>query len=48
MVGSSNLIRVGVARDPSQAIPVQGTYNGAREDFLEMSVDVKVTAEPIE
>jgi len=47
LVGGSNLIRVAVARDPSQAIPAQGTYVGLAEDFLEMSVDITVTAEPL-
>ncbi|MFQ5775565.1 MAG: transglutaminase N-terminal domain-containing protein [Kiloniellaceae bacterium] len=47
LVGGPNLIRVAVARDPSQAIPVQGTYTGSKEDFLDMSVEVVVTAEPI-
>ncbi len=44
LVGGANLIRVGVARDPSQAIPLQGSYLGAPEDFIDMQVDVKVTA----
>jgi len=44
IVGGPNLIRVAVARDPSQAIPVLGTYIGLAEDFLEMSVDITVTA----
>lgn len=43
MVGGGNLIRVGVARDPSQAIPLQGSYNGTPEDFLDMTVEVTVT-----
>lgn len=42
LVGGANLIRVGVARDPSQAIPVQGTYFGAAEDFAGMTVEVEV------
>jgi len=44
IVGGPNLIRVAVARDPSQAIPVQGTFLGLAEDFLEMSVEITVTA----
>jgi transglutaminase-like putative cysteine protease len=44
LVGGANLIRVGVARDPSQAIPLQGSYFGAPEDFIDMQVDVKVAA----
>ena len=43
LVGGTNLIRVAVARDPSQAVPLQGSYNGAAEDFLDMSVEVVVT-----
>ncbi len=43
--GGGNLIRVAVARDPTQAAPVQGTYIGAADDFLDMEVTVRVTAE---
>jgi transglutaminase-like putative cysteine protease len=43
LVGGARLIRVGVARDPSQAIPLQGSFYGAGEDFLDMSVEVQVT-----
>ena len=46
LVGGPNLIRVAVARDPSQAIPVEGTYSGAAEDFIDMSVEVTVHAGP--
>ncbi|HSR72815.1 MAG TPA: transglutaminase family protein [Kiloniellales bacterium] len=46
LVGGPNLIRVAVARDPSQAIPVQGSYNGLAEDFLDMTVEVSVHAQP--
>ncbi len=34
------------ARDPAQAVPVQGTYSGAAEDFIDMTVEVTVHAEP--
>jgi transglutaminase-like putative cysteine protease len=44
LVGGPNLIRVGVARDPHQAIPLQGSYNGATADFIDMQVEVRVTA----
>ena len=44
LVGGRNLIRVAVTRDPAQAIPLAGTYVGAREDFLGMTVEVVVTA----
>ena len=47
LVGGTNLIRVAVARDPSQAIPLQGSYAGAADDFLDMTIDVTVTAEDI-
>lgn len=44
IVGGSNLIRVAVARDPSQAIPVKGTFVGNPEDFRDMRAEVKVTS----
>lgn len=47
IIGNRNLIRVGVARDPSQAVPLEGSYAGAASDFLDMSVDVSVRAEPL-
>ena len=46
LVGGPNLIRVAVARDPAQAVPVQGSYTGLAEDFIDMSVEVTVHAEP--
>jgi transglutaminase-like putative cysteine protease len=45
LVGGHNLIRVAVARDPSQAIPLAGSYKGEKEDFVSMSVEVTVTTE---
>ena len=42
-VGGENLIRVAVARDPSQAVPMAGSFEGTLEDFIEMDVDVVVT-----
>ncbi len=45
IVGGGNLIRVGVTRDPQQAVPVAGTFTGAREDFLDLFVEVTVRAE---
>ena len=44
LVGGRNLIRVAVARDASQAVPLSGSYNGQPEDYLGMSVEVTVTA----
>lgn len=43
LVGGANLIRVAVAREPFQAVPLQGSYYGAAEDFLDMEVAVRVT-----
>ncbi len=40
--GGANLIPVAVARDPSHALPVSGTYEGKPEDFVEMEVVVEV------
>lgn len=45
IVGGPSLIRVAVARDPSQAIPLTGSYNGAADDFVAMGVEVTVRAE---
>ena len=42
IIGGENLIRVGVARDPSQAIPLQGSYFGPSEAFENMDVCVDV------
>lgn len=46
IVGGQSLIRVAVARDPRQAIPVSGTYYGAADDFLGLDVDVGVRRVP--
>lgn len=45
LIGGRNLIRVAVARDASQAAPLIGSYSGAPEDFVSMSVEVQVAAE---
>jgi transglutaminase-like putative cysteine protease len=45
IVGNRDLIRVAVARDPRQAIPLSGTYFGRSSDELGMSVTVNVTTE---
>ena len=44
IIGGSNLIRVAVARDPTQAVPLSGSWTGAPADFLGMTVDVQVTS----
>ncbi len=43
IVGNRDLIRVAVARDPRQAIPLQGTFFGAASDYLGMTVSVDVS-----
>jgi len=45
IVGSHDLIRIAVARDPRQAIPLTGSYDGDAKDYLDMSVQVNVTTE---
>ncbi len=45
IVGSRDLVRVGVARQPRQALPLSGTYIGRRDDPMGMSVQVNVTSE---
>jgi transglutaminase-like putative cysteine protease len=45
IVGNRGLIRVAVARAPSQAVPLSGSYQGRPEDFIEMTVQVNVTTE---
>jgi transglutaminase-like putative cysteine protease len=42
IVGNRDLIRVGVARTPNQAVPLSGTYWGESEDELGMEVSVNV------
>ncbi len=41
IVGNQNLVRVAVARDPRQAVPLSGSYFGAAQDALEMNVSVE-------
>ena len=43
IIGNRDLIRVAVARDPSQAMPLSGTYAGSPDDELGMKVQVNVT-----
>jgi len=44
IVGNHDLIRVAVARDPRQAVPISGTWTGFPSDHLGMTVEVEVTA----
>jgi len=43
-VGNKNLIRVAVAADPREVIPLQGTWFGTAADHVAMKVAVNVTA----
>jgi len=45
IVGNRDLIRVAVARNPEQAVPLSGTYWGDRDDELAMEVEVNVKTE---
>jgi transglutaminase-like putative cysteine protease len=42
LTGGNQLIRVGVARDPSQAPPIAGSWFGEAGDYLGMTVSVAV------
>jgi transglutaminase-like putative cysteine protease len=42
LLGGNQLIRVGVARDPSQAAPIAGSWYGEPGDYLGMTVNVAV------
>jgi transglutaminase-like putative cysteine protease len=44
IVGSRDLIRVAVARDPRQAVPLHGVYLGAADAFREMEVNISVVS----
>ena len=42
LLGANQLIRVGVARHPSQAAPIAGSWYGEADDYLGMTVNVIV------
>jgi transglutaminase-like putative cysteine protease len=44
IIGGAALIRVAVTRDPSQASPISGSFDGELDDYLGMSVEVTVTS----
>ena len=44
LVGNRDLIRVAVARDPRQAIPLHGTYLGSADAFVGMDVSIAVSS----
>jgi transglutaminase-like putative cysteine protease len=43
IIGGEALIRVAVTRDPAQASPIAGSYDGELNDYLGMNVEVTVT-----
>jgi transglutaminase-like putative cysteine protease len=45
IVGNADLVRVAIARDPRQAVPLHGTWSGLGSDYLGMDVTVDVTVE---
>jgi transglutaminase-like putative cysteine protease len=45
IVGNRDLIRVAVARDARNAVPLSGTWTGFPSDYLGMSVEVSVTSD---
>jgi transglutaminase-like putative cysteine protease len=44
IIGNRGLVRVAVARDPYQAVPMWGTWHGRPSSYLGMTVDVEVTS----
>ncbi|KFL29508.1 transglutaminase [Devosia riboflavina] len=46
ILGSRDLIRVGVAREPSQARPLTGNFIGSRDSYMGMKVEVNVSSIP--
>lgn len=45
ILGNEGLIRVAIAREPSEALPLSGSYSGLPSDDLGMEVTVKVVRE---
>jgi transglutaminase-like putative cysteine protease len=44
IIGTRDLVRVAVARDPRQAIPLHGTYLGSADAFVGMDVSINVVS----
>jgi transglutaminase-like putative cysteine protease len=44
IVGNRDLVRVAVARDPRQAVPLHGVYLGSADAFVEMEVNINVVS----
>jgi transglutaminase-like putative cysteine protease len=47
IVGTRDLIRVAVARDPRQAIPLHGTYLGSADAFVGMEISIRVVSDDV-
>jgi transglutaminase-like putative cysteine protease len=47
IVGSHDLIRVAIGRDPAQAVPLWGSWTGFPSDALGLTVEVHVTASTV-
>ncbi len=45
LVGGRNLIRVAVAREATQAVPLVGSFTGNPDNFLALNVALEVAAE---
>jgi transglutaminase-like putative cysteine protease len=45
IVGNADLIRVAIARDPRQAVPLYGSWIGNAGDFISMDVSVECRAQ---
>lgn len=48
IIGSERLIRVGVGRDPEQAMPIKGTFTGSTDVVVTATVDVQVRTLPLQ
>jgi transglutaminase-like putative cysteine protease len=46
LIGGSQLIRVGVARDPKHAAPISGSWFGAPDSYIGMQASVQVRRQP--
>jgi transglutaminase-like putative cysteine protease len=44
IIGTRDLVRVAVARDPRQAVPLHGTYMGSADAFIGMDVSINVVS----
>jgi transglutaminase-like putative cysteine protease len=45
IVGNTDLVRVAVAREARQALPLHGTWSGFASDFIDMTVSVEIDVE---